>query len=170
MLQDRFFWPVTAVIDGIVIPKLPHEIVAEGGINAKEVILGHNKDEGLLSTYQFILDPSQYEVVKENWSREGPGALFGKRYQGNETDITQQDIDQAYQVVEDKLGSLDNFNSEHFDELTALMTTLYLHYAHIYAEMLIQQGATVYQYHFTYKGNQLKQCVTRMEFYGVKLV
>ena len=156
LLNDRYFWPVTAVIDGTLLPKLPHDIVAEGGINAKEVILGSNKDEGLLSTYPFILDPTRYEEVKNNWSREGPGSFFGKRYEGNITDITQQDIDQAYQVIEDKLGSLDNLNSEHFDEITAIMTTLYLHYAHTYAEMLTQQGVTVYQYLFTYKGNKMK--------------
>ena len=151
--NDKFFFPPTAVIDGELLPKLPHEVVAEGGINTREIIIGANKDEGLLNTVDLLVNPDYfYEFVRNSWSTVGPMALFGKRAEGNISDITEQDIYQAFEVLEHSIGYIDNFNSEHFDNITDIMTDLYWFSTHTYAELLSQQGVSVYQYLFTYKG------------------
>ena len=151
--NDKFFFPPTAVIDGELLPKLPHEVVAEGGINTREIIIGANKDEGLLNTVDLLVNPDYfYDFVRNSWSTVGPMALFGKRAEGNISDITEQDINQAFEVLEHSIGYIDNFNSEHFDNITDIMTDLYWFSTHTYAELLSQHGVSVYQYLFTYKG------------------
>ena len=68
--------------------------------------------------------------------------------------MTGQDIDQAYQVLQHNIGDIENFNPEHFHSLTRMLTDLYWYCTHTLAHLLAQQGATVYQYLFTYKGGQ----------------
>ena len=98
--------------------QLPTDTVASGEINTREVIMGANKDEGLLTTWPFILgranlwrfrirccqfciyiDPSLYDYVRDNWEGFGPSWLFSKRVSEEESWVTQQDIDQAWQVL-----------------------------------------------------------------------
>ena len=77
--NDKFFFPPTAVIDGELLPKLPHEVVTEGGINTREIIIGANKDEGLLNTVDLLVNPDYfYDFVRNSWSTVGPMALLGR--------------------------------------------------------------------------------------------
>ena len=149
---DGFVYPPAAVIDGELLVRHPAESVARGEINVKEIIIGANRNEGLLDTMKLILDPSLYEEYRDHWADYGPLILFGKRKEGEDTTITQQDVDQSFQVLQFNIGHIDNFNAEHFDNLTALLTDLYWYCTHSYAEMLSQQGVTVYQYMYSYKG------------------
>ena len=64
-----------------------------------------------------------------------------------------QDENQTQQVLEYKFGSIENIDEEHFQNLTTLLTDLYFYATHAYAEMLTAQGITVYQYLFSYRGN-----------------
>ena len=43
-------------------------------------------------------DPSLYDYVRDNWEGFGPSWLFSKRVSEEESWVTQQDIDQAWQV------------------------------------------------------------------------
>ena len=45
------------------------------------------------------LDPSLYDYVRDNWEGFGPSWLFSKRVSEEESWVTQQDIDQAWQVL-----------------------------------------------------------------------
>ena len=92
--------------------------------------------------------------MRTSWDTYGPQLLFGKRVNGahGETDVTAQDVAQARQVAERSLGSLDNLDAAHFPQLTAMMTDLYWYCTHAFTEMMAGQGATVYQYLFSYKG------------------
>ena len=65
-----------------------------------------------------------------------------------------QDLNQTQEVLEQKFGSLDNIDEEHFQILTDLLTDLYFYATHTYAEMLASRGITVYQYMFTYRGKK----------------
>ena len=89
LFSDYYFSPPAAVIDGYVIPLLPHDIVASGDVNAREVIIGANEAEGLLDSSNFLLDPSLYDVLQKDWRKLGPMFLFGKRF-GEKTDINEQ--------------------------------------------------------------------------------
>jgi len=150
--KDAFFFPPAAVIDGEMITELPHDTVASGDINGVEIIIGANKDEGLLETGNFLVDPSLYDLEKAMFDTFGPMQFFGKRFQDNVTDITQLDIDQSHQVLEHFVGSLDDINADHFDNITNILSSEYWFCTHSLAEMLTKQGLSVFQYLFTYKG------------------
>ena len=137
--KDAFFFPPAAVIDGEMITELPHET-------------GANKDEGLLETGNFLVDPSLYDLEKAMFDILGPMQFFGKRFQSNTTDITQLDIDQSHQALKHFVGSLDDINEDHFDNITNIVSSEYWFCTHSLAEMLTKQGLTVFQYLFTYKG------------------
>ena len=113
---------------------------------------GANRNEGLLDTASLLLDPSLYTEYSSHWADYGPLIFFGKRKEGEESTITQQDIDQSYDVLQFNIGNIDNFNAEHFDNITTMLTDLYWYCTHTYAQMLSEQGVTVYQYMFSYKG------------------
>ena len=60
------------------------------------------------------------------------------------------------EVLEHAVGSLDNLTPDYFSELTDMLTDLYWYCTHSYAEMLSNQGVTVYQYMFSYKGSPVQ--------------
>ena len=151
--NDMFFYPPQAVFNSSMLPRLPHDMVTDGEINPEAVIVGANQDEGLLDTLNFLLDPGLYEETRDQWSIRGPMSEFGKRFQGNMTDITQQDVDQSLELLLHNVDSLENVDSDHFLNLTRMQTDVYLYGTQILAEMLHEQGVTVYQYLFAYKGN-----------------
>ena len=153
--KDTFFYPPQAVFNSTILPRLPHDIVADGEINPEAVIVGANQDEGLLDTLSFILDPDLYEKTRDQWGIRGPMAEFGKRFQGNMTDITKQDVDQSLELLLHNVNSLENVDSDHFLNLTRMQTDVYFYGTQILAEMLSEKGVTAYQYLFTYKGDPL---------------
>ena len=149
---DTFFFPPQAVINSTLLPKLPYDIVADGNINPKAIIVGANKDEGLLDTLNFVLDPSLYEATRDTWTYRGPMSEFGKRIMGNMTDITKQDVDQSLELLLHNVDTIENVNPDHFLNLTNMQTDIHWYGTQKLAEMLTEQGITVYQYLFVYKG------------------
>ena len=153
MQYDGFFNPPSACVDGDLLPKYPHELVADGEINTKEIIIGANQDEGLLVSNAFVLYPELYQEFQDDWARQGPRNLFGRRFQGNLSDIEQLDVDQAFEIVEYYMGSIENFNEENFDNITNMFTDQYQFSTYSYAKLLHGIGVTVFQYLFSYKGS-----------------
>ena len=153
-----FFSPVTAVVDGELLTKNPYDFLAENGvINVEEIIIGSTLDEGLLTTGELLINPSSYNewFGGWNWAVAGPLLLFGKRYKDDTvTDITELDIDRAYKVLEYYTGKTENINSEDFDNITNMFTDSFWYAGYKFAELLTEQGVTVYEYQFSYKGTK----------------
>ena len=150
--NDSFFSPVTAVIDGELLPKNLFELMLDGDINVEEVIIGVNQDEGLLYSGALAVNETLYDEYFGNWDVYGPGSLFGKRHEGSMTDITEQDIQQSFEVLEYYTGKTDNLNSDDFLSVTKMLTDTFWYASHTFAEMLNNKGVTVFQYLFSYKG------------------
>ena len=151
--EDTFFYPPQAVFNSTMLPRLPHDLVSTGEINPEAIIVGANQDEGLLDTLNFILDPDLYEVTRNQWSVRGPMSEFGKRFQGNMTDITKQDVDQSLELLLHNVDSLENLEAEHLLNLTRMQTDVYWYGTQKLAEMVSEQGVAVFQYLFAYKGD-----------------
>ena len=151
--EDTFFYPLQAVFNSTMLPRLPHDLVSDGEINPEAIIVGANQDEGLLKTLNFIMDPDLYEVTRNQWSIRGPMSEFGKRFQGNMTDITKQDVDQSLELLLHNVDSLENVDTDHLLNLTRMQTDVYWYGTQKLAEMVSEQGVTVYQYLFAYKGD-----------------
>ena len=88
------------------------DTVASGDINANEIIIGANKDEGLLGTGNFLVDKSLYETTQKYFDIIGPIGIFGKRFQDNVTDINELDIEQAHQVLKHYVGEIQDISEE----------------------------------------------------------
>jgi len=150
--QDNFFRPPNVVIDGKMIIEHPQDTVASGDINANEIIIGANKDEGLLGTGNFLVDESLYETTQKYFDIIGPIGIFGKRFQDNVTDITELDIEQAHQVLNRYVGEIQDISEKNFENITSIFTHEYFYCTYSFSEFLTEHGVTVFQYLFTYKG------------------
>ena len=68
----------TGVIDGDFFPDIPTELVDRGEYNHVDLMLGMTKDEGLLQTVNFELNPDLYGLAQVLWKHLGPMFLFGR--------------------------------------------------------------------------------------------
>ena len=154
--NDEFIAPITAVVDGELLTKNPYDFIAEDGVvNVKEVIIGATQDEGRLSTGNFLINPGAYDEYfgAWNWSVAGPRTVFGKRWNDGVTDITGKDVDRSYDLLEYYTGKTENITSDDFDNLTNMYTDTFWYANFKFAELLTEQGVKVYEYLFSYKGN-----------------
>ena len=58
-------------------------------------------------------------------------------------------------MLEHSLGTIDNFDAAHFQNITDMFTDQYWYCTQAFTDMMVQQGATVYNYLFTYKGHYI---------------
>ena len=58
-------------------------------------------------------------------------------------------------MLEHSLGTIDNFDAAHFQNITDMFTDQYWYCTQAFTDMMVQQGATVYNYLFTYKGQYI---------------
>ena len=84
-----------------------------------QVMHGVTKDEALLLLTSLILDPSSYDMFKDNWNLLGPALILDVL--GSQ--VTEADTLLSYQLVERYIGDLQtNFNPEHFVNITNLVS------------------------------------------------
>merc|ERR1712018_54637 len=115
-----------------------------------EIILGTNKDEGLLYLIAQLLSPEAWNSSALYFNTTGPQLLFNI---ANPDDITNEDIEKAYQVMEYYIGSLDNFNQDHIDQVATMFTDAsFLFGIHNGIRYFTKHDVTVYQYLLTYQG------------------
>lgn len=125
------------------LPGTPKELTSEGGVARVPILVGFNKDEGLLLTTRFIKEPDFMEHCLKNMNTCGPINLFGIR----EEDITEEHISEthrlieAYGAVQEGKLHLRQFRDLAGDAVMALDT-------HTFTELLKRQGYSVYRYTF----------------------
>jgi len=145
----------TGVIDGKFLPDHPVEMMKRGEYNHVDLMVGLNKDEGLLQAYQLELHPELYLGLAYYWNNIfGPYFLLGK---GANYLTTDEDRAMAKELTHHYLGWLGpvNFNKAHFKQITDMMSDAYIWYGgHKQAEMAAAHGDTVYQYMFSFKGTR----------------
>ena len=129
----------------------PINILTNGDFDKNiQVILGANQDECLADTIVFLGYPELYNIMSSNWDHYGPITVLGKTGLG---DITEEDKMIAREVVEYYIGSLDNFNADHFNEITNMKTDgTYWHGIETVINLLTVHGVQVHQYIFSYRG------------------
>ena len=133
------------------IPNEPKELLASGDFNKNiDVIIGTNKDEGILYVLGFFLDPELWNDWRENFYNIGTRSLFNIP---KESDITEEDIENTKQLVEYYFGTIENFNEEHKTAVFNLFTDgAFLFDTHKTINYLTEAGVTVYEYIMTYQG------------------
>ena len=133
------------------LPGEAEELMATGNFNQDvEVIIGTNSDEGLLNIINVLVDPTQWDEYRDNFDTETIPIMFNIP---NQSDITEDDIEKAHELVEFYVGSMVNINEDHKQGIFDLGTdSWFLYGTYKTIKYLLQYGVTVYQYVLTYRG------------------
>ena len=98
------------------------QISKTGNFNKEiQVMHGVTKDEALLLLATLIEDPGSYPTFKDNWGILGPLGVLD--ILGSE--VQEEDSLLAYQLLERYIGDIDNFNPDHFENITNLFSDSY---------------------------------------------
>ena len=158
-------WVSVSDNDIVPYPFLPgdaHQLMALGQFNTEaEIMIGTTSDEGILNLLGTIFKyPGYWDYMKNNIETFFPKVLFNI---ADESDITEQDVEKMYTVIEYYFGSVDNINEEHIQALIDMFTDTAFLYGHNRTiNYFLKQDMTVFQYLLTYEG---KYSVTNI--YGV---
>jgi len=140
----------TGVVEGDFLPDIPTKLMERGEYNHVDVMIGMTKDEGLLQTVQFELNPDLYGAAIFLWDNLGPMFLFGRH---GDFDRLPEDAERLKTFTQYYLGSRFNINKEHFQNLTDMISDAYIWYgSHKHAQFAAANGDNVYQYQFNFKG------------------
>ena len=132
------------------LPGDPEEIMLSGQFNTEiEVIIGHNRDESLITLLPYVVDPSLLEGLKENFDTIVTRFIFNI---ANESDITDNDRSNARQLLSYYTGS-DSLDALNIKALVDLYTDSWFAYGHHKTvDRLTFWGVPVFQYFFAYEG------------------
>jgi len=162
VLEDSINWGVeetlgiqkilrpTGIVDGDFIPDIPIKLMERGEYNHVDVMIGMTKDEGLLQSIQFEINPDLYGLAMFLWDSLGPMFLFGRV---GKYDALPGDKEMTDAITKYYLGSRLNINHDHFQNLTDMISDAYIWYgSHKHAQLAANNGDNVYQYQFNFKG------------------
>jgi len=133
------------------LPADPEELMRTGQFNTDiKVVIGTNKDEGILQFLELLADPTLWEDYRNNFDVNGVQALFNI---ANISDITEQDVDKAHTLVEYYVGSMENINEENKHGMFDLFTdAVFLYGTYMTINYFLDHGVTVFQYILSYRG------------------
>ena len=133
------------------IPGDPKLLMESGQFNTNvEVIIGTNSDEGINSLFGLIKDPTLWDEFRKDFQTNGPRGLFNI---ANKSEITPEDIVKMNTIVEYYIGSFDNMNENHIQDIIDMFTDAgFLFGTYKTIEHFLKQGMTVYQYILSYQG------------------
>ena len=152
--QGRMFWVPVSDKDFSSEPFLPgdaEELMKSGQFNTEvEVIIGTNEAEGIMTMGSYIIDPSRWEETKNNIEILLPIYLFNI---GDVADITDEDVDNMYKILNYYIGSVDNFNEAHIKELIQMCTDCdFLYGTYKTIKYFLEHEMTVFPYILTHRG------------------
>ena len=119
---DKLIWmpvPDHEFIPEPFLPGDPETLLTHEKLNANEIIVGTNADEGLLNLFSVILDPNLWQGFRNDFDIIGTSALFNIV---NISDITPKDVEKAHKIVEYYVGSVDNINENHLQGIINMFT------------------------------------------------
>ena len=131
-------------------PGNPETLLSDGHFNKDvQVIIGFNKDEGVLWFAGQVAGVTSWDDYKDTFDTTGTKVLF--EIPGN--DIPQDLVDKAHKILEGYIGSIDNINEEHAQDLIYMGTDGRFTYgASKTIDYLVQQGVDVFPYLLSYQG------------------
>ena len=119
-LQIQKILRPTGIIDGDFLPDIPTKMMERGEYNHVDVMIGMTKDEGLLQSVQFEINPDLYDAAKFMWDNLGPMFLFGRvlPYDRWPYDAERTELITKFYMGEFGRWSIDK---EHFQNLTDMI-------------------------------------------------
>lgn len=137
--------------DEVFLPGSPQDLLASGQFNSEvDVIIGSNKDEGLLWMINEIFDESVYGIMSADWDIYGPMRIFNI---ADPNDITQDQVEKARALLKFYTGGNGSYEPQYFEQLDAMFTDAFPLFAvHQTMKAFLEQNMMVFHYILTYKG------------------
>ena len=131
------------------LPVSPMEALRTGAYNQNvSVMIGSNKDDGIILTSLLVTNPIMYFVYRSFWTLMAPGILFHRPID----ETTDEDKANVVALADFYIGGTANMNSDNYANITQMFTDAFATYA---VECFVQRAATtqrVYQYLYAYDG------------------
>ena len=134
------------------LPQFPEELLSSGNFNTNvDVMIGNTADEGIIFLIGTLAGFQTWEDFKNNFYVYGPRTFFNNP---NDVEISETDIEKTHQIVEFYLGSNDNINEEHQQELFDMFTDAsFLYGNYKTTQYLLKNNVQTFEYIFSYEGN-----------------
>ena len=134
------------------LPQFPEELLSSGNFNTNvDVMIGNTADEGIIFLIGILAGFQTWEDFKNNFYVYGPRTFFNIP---NDVEISETDIEKTHQIVEFYLGSNDNINEEHQQELFDMFTDAsFLYGNYKTTQYLLKNNVKTFEYIFSYEGN-----------------
>ena len=134
------------------LPQFPEELLSSGNFNTNvDVMIGNTADEGIIFLIGILAGFQTWEDFKNNFYVYGPRTFFNIP---NDVEISETDIEKTHQIVEFYLGSNDNINEEHKQELFDMFTDASMLYGNYKTtQYLLKNNVKTFEYIFSYEGN-----------------
>ena len=151
-----------AVIDGSYtetpfLPMSPRDIMSSGKYNNNiSLLLGYNKDEGILHTGNAYKDPSLIKKWKSKWNDKfGPSTLLGLKDQP----INKKSKDIVKKITNHYIGSVNDLTFDNLEKMTKVYTDAWFgHPIHEFVSRRVENKGKIFyqnstfQYLFTHQG------------------
>ena len=135
------------------LPGLPEDLFSSGQFDTQvEIIIGTNKDEGVLSLLEPLLNPAVLQYVKDHWETVGVMGLYGL---ADVSEVTEALVSMSYKMLDFYVGGgVENIDVEdHLQGLFDMYTdSTFLYGVHQTIGHMLTNGVTVYQYMLTHRG------------------
>ena len=133
------------------IPQSPEQLLSSGNFNTNvDVMIGNTADEGIVYLLSPLAGYETWEDFKNNFDVYGPRNLFNI---ANKSEISETDIEKTNQIVEFYLGSNENINEEHQQELFDMFTDASMQYGNYRTiQYLLKNNVKTFNYIFSYEG------------------
>ena len=144
------------------LPASPEDLLDAGDFHKEvEVIIGTNKDEGIIYIIDPLLNNTLFEEAQTSWDVNGTAILLGIV---DPSEVTEEDVIKSHEILQYYVGGVENITVEQQQRLFDMYTDSgFLFGVNKTAERLLQHGATVYQYILTHQG-----AFSITEFWGLQ--
>ena len=134
-----------------ILPESPDVLLKRGQFDPNiDVIIGTNKDEGLLTFAPQILLPFTWSKTRRNFATQFPMRIFSIPHP---SEITPQVYEKTLKVIDFYIGSVQNINSQHLKGLVDMATdSAFLYGTYRTVQYFQKSGMKVYQYLLSYEG------------------
>lgn len=135
--------------DDPFLPMSPMKALRSGNYSQDvKVLVGSNKDDGLILTTILETNHIMYWVYRTFWSLMAPGILFHTPVD----QITQELMEKADQLADFYLGGIENMTPENFQLITDMFTDGFVTYSVDCFVDYAKQTQDIYQYMYTHLG------------------
>ena len=148
------------------VPSDANEILANGEFDTDlEIMIGTNKEDGMLMVLAPLRDSTLWQDWRNVWNTLGPATLLSI---DDAEFITEEDTAKTQKIVEFYLGSVDNLNKEHEQQIMDMYTdATFLHGAYRTIKYFLDFNVPTYHYILTYAGQYSYSEFTNAGKHGV---